>query len=133
LYEARLEAYENGQLRIPLLRSAPKPAALSGSGTSVFTVTESTAFTRAERVYIAGPRAGQTEKITDFQEQVHRRVAEVQYGRLIEGGWFSDPKFIPGMVRKTLPFFEGGKQVGYVDETGIHRYSISRVGIGSQS
>jgi hypothetical protein len=74
------------------------------------------------RVFVAGPRAGQTEEITTADVEDHRAEAEARYGRLIPGGWFSSPRFIPGTERRTLPLMEGTRETGYVDEEGVHEY-----------
>jgi hypothetical protein len=43
--------------------------------------------------------------------------------RLIPGGLFREPRFIQGTKRKTLPVWdENGRQIGNIDEKGIHYY-----------
>jgi hypothetical protein len=78
------------------------------------------------RTFVAGPRQGQTEKITSADLDAYQKEAEAKYGRYIPGGAFSDPRFEPGTERKTLPIIERGLQRGYVDKEGVHWFGWVR-------
>jgi RHS repeat-associated protein len=83
-----------------------------------------------QRVYVAGPRSGQTESITSAEASLLQLRGEELYGRLVGGGLFEGPRrFIPGTLRRTLPIIEYDaltgrvrRIAGYVDETGEHRH-----------
>lgn len=89
---------------------------------SVFTV-EKPRFRSWRRNFVAGPRSGQTEKITCEQAEAHRAEAEAKYGRYESDGLFGTPRFIPGTERKTIEYEEDGVPAGYIDEDGPHEYS----------
>ncbi len=73
-------------------------------------------------LYVAGPRAGQTQPITNAEVRLYQLDAEIRYGRYIPGGFFRSPRFIPGTERRTLPLYEGNREIGLIDEEGIHYY-----------
>jgi hypothetical protein len=99
---------------------------------SVFTIKMPGWFGSYKRNYVAGPRAGQTETITDFQFEVHKKVAEVTWGKYIPGGLFREPRFIPGTKRKSLPLTdERGNEIGYIDEEGVHQYPSYMINKGT--
>jgi hypothetical protein len=83
------------------------------------------------RVYVAGPRAGQTEVITQTQARFYRYQAEALYGRVNPGGlfWFQRGRtFTPGTLRSRLPIYdERWRQIGYIDENGEHYYPESQI------
>jgi hypothetical protein len=81
-----------------------------------------------KRSYVAGPRAGETEKTTESEFEVYKKVAEETWGKYIPGSLFREPRFIPGTQRQTLPLTdERGRNIGYIDEAGVHRYSTGSV------
>ena len=81
-----------------------------------------------KREYIAGPRQGQVETITDAQADEHQKQAESVWGKRIRGSLTTPPRFIPGSKRKTLPIYDDyygvPREIGYVDEEGPHYYPI---------
>lgn len=80
--------------------------------------------TTPRRVFIAGPRAGQTESLSDREVEDYRREGQAKYGRYIPGGLFREPRFIPGTHRRQLPIYnDWNQETGYIDENGVHRYS----------
>jgi hypothetical protein len=81
-------------------------------------------FANSRRVFVAGPRRGETEQVTNAQVAEIMAEGERLYGRYIPGGLFSDPRFIPGTLRRTLPVNENGRRIGYLDENGFHRGGI---------
>jgi hypothetical protein len=87
-------------------------------------------FSGATREFVAGPRKGQTEKITKEQVEEYRKQAEKEWGKYIPGSLFSEPRFIPGKKRKSLPWIEHRYGVPYeagrIDEEGVHRYANPR-------
>ena len=90
--------------------------------------------TSPQRVYVAGPRRGQTENITDADVDAYREAAEALYGRLVLGGLFREPRFIPGSERDRLPLIErdiygNSRVVGYIDATGVHRVPEHELGM----
>jgi hypothetical protein len=78
-----------------------------------------------KRVFVAGPRQGETEVITSEELAAYKKEGEEKWGKLIPGGVFFPPKFIPGTERQTLPVYTNGVEVGYVDETGVHYYPLA--------
>jgi hypothetical protein len=99
---------------------------------SVFTVQSSGWFRSAMRVFVAGRRKGNTERISNEKVEEYRKKAEEKWGKYIPGTLFSQPRFIPGTERTSLPFFEYPygfpQEAGWIDETGVHRYSVPRPG-----
>lgn len=103
--------------------------------TSVFVVGEykwpRSWFSSDHRIFVGGPRAGQTEDITSEQLEAHRKEAEAIWGKYIPGTYFQDPRFIPGTQRDSLPLYRidpitGLRQekIGYIGEKGVHRYGL---------
>ena len=90
---------------------------------SVFTVQKGWLW-GGTRVFIAGPRKGQTESISSEDVQKHLHDAEEQWGHYIPGTLFREPRFIPGKQRTRLPFikYKDGVpyEAGWIDETGVH-------------
>jgi RHS repeat-associated protein len=83
-------------------------------------------FSSYKQIFVAGPRTGQTEDITNESFAKYQEQAEAQWGKYIPGSWFRDPRFIPGTSRETLPLYDGYNEIGYVDEEGVHRYLYPR-------
>ncbi len=88
----------------------------------------------AKKKFIEGPRNGQEQQITSQAVEKYREIAEKKWGRYVPGTFFfSEPRFIPGTDRKTLPFYieEYGvpRKAGYIDEKGVHRYGQLGPGI----
>jgi hypothetical protein len=76
------------------------------------------------RKFVAGPRAGQTENITCEEANAHQAAADAKYGKLEGGGWFGEPRFIPGTERTRMELYDAdGLPAGYIDEDGVHEYS----------
>jgi hypothetical protein len=99
---------------------------------SVFVVQQGNAIKSAERVYVEGPRKGQTEKISSVEVEQHRKQAEEEFGRYIPGNKFKKPRFIPGRQRKTIPLITIDKygvpyDGGYIDEDGPHYYRLPQM------
>ena len=98
---------------------------------SVFVVWPAGLFSGAKREFVAGRRKGQTEKITKEQVEAYRKLAEEEWGQYIPGTLLSEPRFIPGKKRKSLPLIEYRDGVpyeaGWIDEKGVHRYSSPRM------
>ncbi len=80
-----------------------------------------------KREFVAGPRMGQTEAITNDEAETYRKQAENEWGKYIPGSLLADPRFIPGRRRKTLPLmihdYGVPREAGWIDEKGVHRYS----------
>ncbi len=97
---------------------------------SVFVVKRATLFSSAEREFIAGPRKGDTETITGRQVDDYRKQAEKEWGEYVPGSLLSEPRFIPGSKRKSLPLIEYRNGIpydtGWIDEKGVHHYSSPR-------
>ncbi len=89
---------------------------------SVFVVWPRRWLSSAKLEFIAGPRKGQTVRLTNLQVDRYRKLAEKIWGKLIPGGFLSDPRFIPGTKRKKLRYFSNERGVGWIDEKGIHFY-----------
>ncbi len=102
---------------------------VDGNG-SVFTVRPAGLFTSAKREFVAGPRKGQIETITSAQVDEYRRQAEQEWGKYVPGSLFSEPRFIPGSKRTSLPLIQYRNgipyEVGWIDEKGVHRYPNPR-------
>jgi hypothetical protein len=72
---------------------------------------------------VAGPRAGQKEAISAADVDKYREEAEKIYGKYIPGGLFSEPRFISGTKRSTLPLVgPNGGQIGHIDKNGVQYY-----------
>ena len=97
---------------------------------SVFVVSPAGWFSSAQREFVAGPRKGQTEKITNAQVDGYRKKAEEEWGKYIPGSRVSEPRFIPGTKRHSLPWvihkYGIPYDAGWIDEKGIHRYPVPR-------
>jgi hypothetical protein len=95
---------------------------------SVFNVQPEGCFARAQRVFVEGPRNGQTETLTNAQVEEYQKQAEDQWGKYIPGTLLREPKFIPGARRKSLPLikYEFGvpREAGWIDEKGVRRYKV---------
>ena len=93
---------------------------------SVFVLHNKGLLSSAKREFVAGPRQGQVEKITDVQMEKYKKQAEEEWGKFIPGSLFSDPRFIPGKRRQSLPWIEYRHGVpyeaGWIDQDGLHRY-----------
>jgi hypothetical protein len=98
---------------------------------SIFTVQPGGFFSGASREFVAGPRKGHTEAITKEQVEAYRTQAEEEWGKYIPGSLFSEPRFIPGKKRKSLPLIEYRDglpyNAGWIDEEGVHRHSNPRM------
>lgn len=89
-------------------------------------------FSSPRRRFVAGPRAGESETITQRQADAYRKQAERVYGRHIKGFWpFREERFIPGTKRDRLPIVDPctGSEIGYLDENGHHYYKVPRPGV----
>jgi hypothetical protein len=97
---------------------------------SVFVVHPSGLFSSAKREYVEGQKKGQTEKISDAEVEQHRKQAEAEFGKYIQGSLFKEPRFIPGKRRKSLPLITHPNGVpheaGWIDEEGVHHYAVPR-------
>ncbi len=97
---------------------------------SVFIVYPSWLWRSAMLEFVAGPRKGQTIDLTDAQADQYRQKGEEQWGKYIPGTLFSGPRFIPGVQKKSVPFFifdhDVPQEAGWIDEKGVHRYSIPK-------
>lgn len=95
---------------------------------SVFIVSRAHLFSSFKREFVAGPRKGQTETISNAQVEEYQRLAEKEWGKYIPGTLFREPRFIPGTKRKSLPLirykygipYEGGR----IDENGVHHFEV---------
>jgi len=76
-------------------------------------------------VFVAGFRKGETQKITTMEFEQLKKQAESRWGKYIPGSLLSEPRFIPGTERKSLPLVreEDGVQIGWIDEKGVHKYT----------
>jgi hypothetical protein len=96
---------------------------------SVFVVLSAGLFSSPKREFVAGPRKGQSEKITKEQVEAYRKLAESEWGKYIPGTLFSEPRFIPGKKRKHLPLMEYRHGVpyeaGWIDENGVDRTAVA--------
>jgi len=92
---------------------------------SVFVVHPGWLFASASVEYVEGVRKGETQKITSPEFEQLKRQAEQKWGKYIPGSLLSEPRFIPGTERKTLPLIreEDGIEIGWIDEMGVHRYT----------
>jgi len=93
---------------------------------NVFVVQEAGWFTSAKRIYVAGPRAGESVSITSKEVERYRREGEKVWGKYIPGSLFREPRFIPGSARKRLDLIQvtdRGYRMGYIDEDGVHWYN----------
>lgn len=80
-------------------------------------------FSSPARVYVDGPRKGQTEKISDREFDEYRQHVEKEWGKYIPGTLWSEPKFVPGRQRDSVPYiiFDDGVpfEAGVVDKNGV--------------
>ena len=76
-------------------------------------------------VFVAGNRKGETQKITTQEFKQLKKQAEDKWGKYIPGSLLSEPRFIPGTERQTLPLIreEDGTEIGWIDEKGVHKYT----------
>lgn len=80
-----------------------------------------TAIYSSYKEYIAGPKAGTKEYITNKKRLEYKKKAEAVWGKYIPGHLFRSPRFIPGTRRKSIPIINGcGEEEGYIDEDGPH-------------
>lgn len=95
---------------------------------SVFTVKPDGWFSSAKREFVAGPRKGETETISSARATQYRKQAEAEWGRCERGNLISEPRFIPGTKRKTLPLyseeFGDRREIGFIDEKGVHYHAV---------
>lgn len=100
---------------------------------SVFVVWPAGWFSSAKREFVAGPRKGQTETITDEEIGEHRKQAEEEWGKYIPGTLLSEPRFIPGKKRTSLPLIEYRRgipyEAGWIDARGVHRYPVPKAAV----
>jgi hypothetical protein len=94
---------------------------------SVYIVQEGGWFSsfKYRRLYVAGPRAGETETMTTLDYERALNLAHSMWGRYVPGSLFHQPRFIPGMNRSSIPLIEldTGRKIGFIDEDGVHRYN----------
>jgi hypothetical protein len=87
-------------------------------------------FSSPERRYVAGPKKGQIEKITNEEVEEHRKRAEAEFGKYIPGSLIKGPRFIPGKQRSSLPIIIDKRGIphkaGWIDEDGVHYYPDPR-------
>lgn len=73
----------------------------------------------ANRTFVSGPREGESESISKDDFELYRKLGEEQWGKYIPGGLFSEPRFIPGVQRKSLPLFDYergySREIGWID------------------
>jgi hypothetical protein len=97
---------------------------------SVFIVWPEGLFSKPKLEFVAGPHKGQTMTITNAEVEQYRKQGEREWGRYIPGNLFKDPRFIPGTKRSSVPLikYEWGVpfEAGWIDENGVHHYSIAR-------
>jgi hypothetical protein len=128
IYGTLRQACQMAGIGHPDYETIDAPYYFTASDGSVFVVREPawlrSFVTNPSRLYVAGPRAGQSEDITSAQVGEYRRAAEELYGRYEPGGFFNDPRFHPGTERSRVDLVDGnGRRIGYVDESGVHRQS----------
>jgi hypothetical protein len=97
---------------------------------SVFVVWPAGWISSARREFISGPRQGQKEEMTNAEVEECRRKAEEAWGKYIPGSLFSQPRFIPGTNRSTLPLIRDYRglpqEIGWIDEKGVHYYAVPK-------
>jgi hypothetical protein len=97
---------------------------------SVFVVNPGGVLRRGYREFIGGPRKGQRESITPDEAEEYRERAEEEFGKYVPGTPFTDPRFMPGKQRKTLPLitYPDGvpHEAGWIDDKGPHYYEVPR-------
>jgi hypothetical protein len=95
---------------------------------SVFVVWPAGFFSSAQIEFVEGPRKGQKRTISNDDVEDYRKQAEKIWGKYIPGTWLSDPRFIPGTKRQTVPYiiWERGlpREIGFIDERGVHIHAI---------
>jgi hypothetical protein len=75
------------------------------------------------RIFITGPRAGQSDTLSPANLVQYRMEAQLRFGLYIPGSLLRPPRFIPGTERRTLPIIDSdGWRIGYIDESGPHYY-----------
>ena len=129
VYLTLRDAAQAAGIAQPDYETIEAPYYFTANDGSVYTVQEGGWFTDYKRNFVAGPRAGQSETISKDQYEGYAKEGEATWGKLIDGGLFSEPRFIPGTKRSSLPIMdEQGRNIGYIDEKGVHRYAPSMIG-----
>jgi len=92
---------------------------------SVFVVYPPWPFLSPYVLYVEGARKGETETISRIEFALLKSHAESKWGKYIPGSLLSEPRFIPGTERKTLPLVraEDGVEIGWIDVKGVHKYT----------
>ena len=94
---------------------------------SVFVVWPGGWLSSPQQEFVSGPRQGQKEGMTRAEMEDCRKKAEEVWGKYIPGSLLSEPRFIPGTQRKTLPLIRERRglpeEIGWIDEKGVHYYS----------
>jgi hypothetical protein len=97
---------------------------------SIFVVWPAGWLSSAKREFVSGPRQGLKESMTGDEVEACRKKAEEVWGKYIPGSLLSEPRFIPGTQRKTLPLIREQRglpeEVGWIDEKGVHYYSVPK-------
>jgi hypothetical protein len=97
---------------------------------NVFIVHEGGIISSPKRVYVDGPRKGETEKITTEEAEQLRKRAEEEFGKYIPGTIFREPRFIPGKKRTSVPLITHPNgiphEAGWIDDEGVHYHPIPK-------
>ncbi|MBI2826027.1 MAG: HNH endonuclease [Planctomycetia bacterium] len=116
-----------GALQPDYVATAQESYHFAAEDGSVFIVHPAGLFSSAKREFVAGPRKGQMDEITNAQVEHYRRMAEAEWGKYVPGSLLRAPRFVPGKQRKSLPLFidDHGvrREAGWIDEDGVHYYS----------
>ena len=91
---------------------------------SIFVVHEGGWFSSPKIEFVAGPRKGQTEKLSSTEVEQYRNRAEQEFGKYIPGSLISQLRFIPGRQRTRLPLYDENRgvrrEIGWIDASGVH-------------
>src|SRR6185312_2311880 len=85
------EALQAGGILNPDYEPVDAPYFFLADDGSVFIVQEAGWFTNPKRVFIEGPRKGQSEVITKAEVQTYMGQADARWGRYIPGSLLRDP------------------------------------------
>ena len=75
--------------------------------------------------FVDGPRNGEKVDISTAEYNAYKQQAEAKWGKYVPGGLFTEPTFMPGTDRKSLPLIrpQDGAEIGWIDEKGVHYHS----------
>jgi hypothetical protein len=97
---------------------------------SIFVVWPAGWISSARREFISGPRQGQKEDMTHAEVEGCRTKAEAVWGKYIPGSLLSEPRFVPGTQRSTLPLIREYRglpqEIGWIDEKGVHYHAVPK-------